>query len=256
MTNGYDVFLGKMRLPITPSKISVKISNQNATMNLLDNTQINLLKPAGLSEISLECRLPCQKYPYAVYPDGFRTVSYYLGKLERLKQEQKPFQFIVYRNGELMHMLENKTGIGIFTGIERFLPGYHYFTNIKVSLENYEIKEDASEGFDTIVSISLKQYVPFGTLVEIEKPGKPSKPGKPRKPPRDPGDKPPKTSYIIKKGDCLYRIAAQHLGKGSRWKEIYQLNKTVIENESKKHGRKSSSNGWWIYPGTKIILPK
>ncbi|MCU7380522.1 LysM peptidoglycan-binding domain-containing protein [Clostridiales Family XIII bacterium ASD5510] len=63
-------------------------------------------------------------------------------------------------------------------------------------------------------------------------------------------------TYTVKKGDCLWNIASKKLGKGSRWKEIYNLNKSTIEKAAKKHGRKSSSNGHWIYPGTKLKLPK
>ena len=36
---------------------------------------------------------------------------------------------------------------------------------------------------------------------------------------------------------------------------IYSLNKTAIEAAAKKYGRSSSSNGWWIYPGTVLKLP-
>ena len=36
-------------------------------------------------------------------------------------------------------------------------------TNLKVSMENYEIVEDESEGMDLLVSIRLKQYRDFGT---------------------------------------------------------------------------------------------
>lgn len=64
------------------------------------------------------------------------------------------------------------------------------------------------------------------------------------------------TTYKIKKKDSLWKIAKKKLGKGKRWKEIYKLNKKVIEAAAKKHGRKSSKNGKYLYPGTKIKLPK
>ena len=64
------------------------------------------------------------------------------------------------------------------------------------------------------------------------------------------------TTYRIKKGDTLWKIAKKKLGAGKRWKEIYKLNKKVIEKTAKKHGKKSSKNGHWIYPGTKIQIPK
>lgn len=51
------------------------------------------------------------------------------------------------------------------------------------------------------------------------------------------------------------KIAKKQLNDASLWKTIYSLNKKAIEAEAKKRGRKSSSNGHWIYPGTKLKLP-
>jgi glycosyltransferase involved in cell wall biosynthesis len=36
--------------------------------------------------------------------------------------------------------------------------------------------------------------------------------------------------------------------------EMYE-NKKIIEETATKHGKKSSSNGHWIYPGTKLLIP-
>ena len=56
-------------------------------------------------------------------------------------------------------------------------------------------------------------------------------------------------------GDNLWDIARVKLGDGSRMNEIYELNRDTIEAAAKKYGRSSSSNGWWIYPGTMLQLP-
>lgn len=64
------------------------------------------------------------------------------------------------------------------------------------------------------------------------------------------------TTYTVKNGDTLWGIATSKLGKGSRYTEIYNLNKNVIEKTAKKYGKSSSNNGWWIYPGTKLTIPK
>ena len=61
--------------------------------------------------------------------------------------------------------------------------------------------------------------------------------------------------YTVKKGDCLWNIAKTFYKDGTQWKKIYNANKTVIENTAKKHGKKSSSNGHWIYPGTVLSIP-
>lgn len=65
------------------------------------------------------------------------------------------------------------------------------------------------------------------------------------------------SSYTIKKGDTLWDIAAmpKHYGNGAKWKLIYNANKDIIEKTAKKYGRKSSSNGHWIYPGVTLTIP-
>ncbi len=40
----------------------------------------------------------------------------------------------------------------------------------------------------------------------------------------------PTRTYLVQRGDSLWRIAEQQLGDGFRWREIYELNKTVIAN--------------------------
>ena len=59
----------------------------------------------------------------------------------------------------------------------------------------------------------------------------------------------------IKSGDTLWGLAEKYYGDGSQWKKIYNANKTTIENAAKKHGKKSSSNGHWIYPGGALTIP-
>jgi len=49
--------------------------------------------------------------------------------------------------------------------------------------------------------------------------------------------------YSIKKGDTLWKIAEHELGKGHRWKYIYELNKSVIKNPNR------------LRAGRKILIP-
>lgn len=64
------------------------------------------------------------------------------------------------------------------------------------------------------------------------------------------------TTYTIKQGDTLWGIAKRKLGSGSKERKIYNLNKSIIEKTAKRRGLRSSNNGWWIFPGTKIQIPK
>lgn len=61
--------------------------------------------------------------------------------------------------------------------------------------------------------------------------------------------------YTIKKRDSLWNISKKFYKTGTKWKKIYTANKSVIEKAAKKHGKKSSNNGKWIYPGTVIKIP-
>ncbi len=60
--------------------------------------------------------------------------------------------------------------------------------------------------------------------------------------------------YEVQPGDTLWDIAARKLGKGSLYVQIYNDNKDIIEETAKKHGKASSDNGHWIWPGEVLIL--
>ena len=49
--SGYDVYLKNCLLPVTPEKIQIKINNQNKTVSLINEGEINILKKAGLTDI-------------------------------------------------------------------------------------------------------------------------------------------------------------------------------------------------------------
>lgn len=215
----YHVYLDKMLCPIAPSSLELKISNQNDTVQLINEGEVNLLKKAGLTEISFELLLPNQKYPFAIYKDGYKSAKYFLDYIEKLKTSQKPFQFIVTRtfpNGKMI-----------------------FDTNMKVSLEEYSIKEDKEDGFDVIVEIELKQYRDYGTKicnVSFTK-------TKATIINNRASNKEVAKTYTVKKGDCLWAVAKKLYGKGSRYTDIYNANKDKITNPN------------LIYPGRVLTIP-
>ncbi len=137
----YDVYIGKMVMPITPSKISMQIKNQNETINLINDGEVNLLKSPGLTEVSFTVLLPNQKYPFS--NGNFIAPVNYLDYFEKLKKSVTPFSFIISRKTP-----DNKA---------------MFNTNMKVGLEEYTIKESRENGLDLEVDIKLKQYKDYGT---------------------------------------------------------------------------------------------
>jgi len=226
----YNFYLDKVLLPVAPSKLSIKINNKNKTMTLINDGEINILKKSGLSDVSFDFLLPNVKYPFAKYKSNhFRDADYYLKRIEKLKRNNEPLRFMVVR--------EMQNGDELFD------------TNMRVSIEDYSISEDANDGVDVTVSIKLKQYQDYSTkTVIITEPivvnaivttvqavtvAPPVEARSVESPPA------PQT-YTVVEGDCLWNICKQYLGDGSKYQEIATLN--------------GISNPNLIYPGQVINL--
>ncbi|MEG2597673.1 MAG: LysM domain-containing protein [Oscillospiraceae bacterium] len=193
----YIFYLDGIALPIPPSKLKMTAKNRNGVSTLISGEEVSILKSPGLTEISFDALLPQEKYPFAYYPDGFVPASFYLNKLQRLRDGKNPFQFIVSR----------------LSPDDRLL----FDTNIKVSLDDYSISEDASDGRDVTVSVRLREYKKF--CLKIVQSNK--KAGTSIKA-RD--AKTSAKSYTVRKGDSLFNICKKELGDGSKCWAVAKLN--------------------------------
>lgn len=142
MNKGYDFYIDDLLLPITPKKINTKIKNKNKVITLLNGEELNLLKKPGLTEFNFEFRIPSEDFPSV---KNFVSPQIVLNKLEDLKLNKKSFQFMILRS-QYQENLNNSI-------------------NKSVTLEEYEIIEDADNGADLIISIALKQYIPLKTKI-------------------------------------------------------------------------------------------
>lgn len=221
----YYFYLGNVLLPIPPSKLELKISNNNKTYNLINYSQINILKNPGLSSLEFEVVLPNTKYPFAMYKNNFQNAKYYLGVLENLKVNRSAFQFIVVR--------KFPNGKDIFN------------TNIKVALEEYTITDTTEEGFDTKVKIKLKQYKEYSTKkVQVTiKQYRPPAVTRTVTTNNTAVAKPSGQNYTVKRGDCLWNIAKRFYGNGAKYTTIYNANRSKIRNPN------------LIYPGQVLWIP-
>ena len=59
----YTMYLNGVQMPVTPSKLTVKIKGQNKTLNLVNDGEINFLRSPGLTEITVEVLLPMHSIP-------------------------------------------------------------------------------------------------------------------------------------------------------------------------------------------------
>lgn len=243
----------KVQFPIAPSELTINVKGRNESIDLMNEGEVNLLKSPGLTEISFTALIPhpqLGKYPFAANREPIDTFTNFLNEM---LEKKKPFRFVVVR----------AVGTKLL-----------FDTNLKVSCEGYDLKESADNGFDVELTISLKQYRDYGvktiTLVSIHTTKKVDTTTNGTATTTQNNDtnttaastttKRPTASnsgkkYTVKKGDCLWNIAKKFYGSGAKWKRIYTKNKTVIEKTAKKHGKKSSSSGHWIYAGCVLIIP-
>ena len=223
----YNIYLDKVLCPVAPDKLQLKIANNNKTLVLINEGEINILKKAGLTEISFDLLLPNVQSPFATYTSGFKKANYYLEELERLKISQEPFKFKIIR---------------------RFPDGKMIFdTNMKVSLEDYKPVDDAKQGFDVNVSVNLKQYKDYGTktcnITFASSKPKIATPQPARQTENSPAPKVENKTYTVVKGDCLWNIAKKFYGNGSQYTKIYNANTDKIKNPN------------LIYPGQVLVIP-
>lgn len=229
----YDFYLDNILLPVAPSKMQLKIKNQNKTFTLINEGEINVLKDAGLTDVSFSALIPQQQYPFAVYKNGFQRAEFFLEEIEKLKLKKEPFMFKVVRmlpDGKIL-----------------------FGTELKVSLESYKIGEDIKEGFDLNVDIDLKQYRDYSTKILNLEPSNEETSSDNNtseevieatvEPQRETLNAPKTENYAVVKGDTLWTIAKRYYNDGTLYTKIAETNPSITDPNK-------------IYPGQVLVIPE
>lgn len=125
--------------------------------------------------------------------------------------------------------------------------------NYDVTISSFETEPYGAHG-NVKYSITLTQYKSLKVYTTVEL-NIAAYVGHVESRPDEEGPKNENT-YTVVSGDNLWKIAKRFYGgNGSDWKKIYDANQAVIEEAAKKHGKRTSDNGHWIYPGTVFTIP-
>ncbi len=216
---GYEVFVDGLLLPIAPSKITVKIKNENKVITLLNGQELNLINAPGLTDIDMDILLPSDDFAAVM---NFQSQSTFLDKFESLKKydkKSKVFSLIINRS--------NSKGGLADSAFQR------------VTLEDYKINEDVKQGFELPVTLSFKQYIPPIINKLTVKEGKDGSLEMSKETSKING-RPDIIRYTVKENDTLSVIVKQYLGETS----IDKINEIAKKN--------NISNPNILTPGTVI----
>lgn len=199
-------------LPITPPTLKTTNDSNNETISLINMGEVSIVKSPPLTTYSFSARFPMRPYPY-VRTETTHNFTWYLDFFRKMKENRCHFVFGVIREGEKEY--EDGT-------VHQVKPwSDDWETNVIVTLEKMEIKEDADNGDDVIVDFELKQYREYN-LVSVKDTT-----------PKQPDDMIEEvlTDYVIEPGDTIEKIIAL---TGDDWMEFYNRNKDVL-NDAVQH---------------------
>lgn len=120
--------------------------------------------------------------------------------------------------------------------------------NMYFVIDNFNYDYNAGDD-DVSFTLSIKQYIPYGVkLVQSQSTGMATARATSTTSTEINAESEtpttPARTYTVVRGDCLWNITKKYTGDGSRWKELYDLNKSVL-----------GANPNLIYPNQILTLP-
>lgn len=219
----YGLFFTKgkktYRLPVNPESIDISSSMATEEYKIVRGEKILVPSNMELKQITFECEFPSTQYMYVENKKKFKDCSYYEELFEKWRNKLEPVRFTMH----------NGIGSDIST---------------MVLITELTITESAGEEGDKNFSFTLKEYKDYSVSeVSTNKKSnkKTTKTTKTNETTTNPNNK---GTYVVVKGDSLWKIAKKFYGDGSKWTKIYNANKDKIKNPN------------LIYPKQKLVIPQ
>ena len=202
----------KIQFPVLPETFEVSFGNTNKTVDISGLGEIVILQDRAAIEVSWDSFFPATKFP-GVQVDSLTPPKTLLKTICEWKSSDKP-----------VHIILTGTDMNFFAAIQSIQPseegGDPDSIYYKIKLKEYrEVKvRQVQVNITTKVATVSSQATRTDNRVQEK-------------------------TYTVKSGDCLWNIAKSLLGSGSRYTEIYNLNKDKIKNPN------------LIYPGQVLRIP-
>lgn len=214
----------KFVFPSLPEQISAKSATKYQSFDIISLGTVKVPRGTDVEEISWDGEF----FGKSKKNEAIVKKGYWKSPNECVKTLKN-----YMKNGTVLNLIVTNTWINMDVTISDFQPvAYGAYGNVQYS-----------------ITFTQKKPLKIYTTKEL-KIKSPKKKTKARNKKSSGGSK-----YTVKKGDCLWNIAKKFYGSGAKYTVIYNANKTVIEKVAKKHGKKNSDHGHWIWAGTVLTIP-
>lgn len=211
----------KMYFPVPPEKIDYKTAAYFKEYSIINKGIVKIPSGTDVSEIGWECFFPgerLQNMPFVISKK--KLPAEYHKQLESWKE-----------NGAKLKL--NITGTPF---------------SFDVYIDTYDVTAQDAHG-------SLYYKINFAKAIAVTVETTTNK--KASKTTTRSSKTSSQKKYTVKNRDTLWDISIKFYGSknATKWTKIYDANKSKIEAAAKKHGRKSSNKGHYIYAGTVLSIP-
>lgn len=203
----------KIRFPVLPEKINIQKGMATSSVNIYGLGEVVLKEDPAAIVISFESFFPAASFP-GLQVDTLPPPSDLKDKITVWQKSDKPVHFLV-----------TGTTINLYFTIVDF-PYYEQGGDIGTLYYSLTLKEykEVKARQITVEPTTKIATVPANAETRTD-------------------NRETQKTYTVVSGDCLWNIAAKHLGSGARYTEISELNKDIIKSPN------------LIYPGQVLKLP-
>lgn len=191
----------ELRLPVNPSEVNIRHEKKYETINIINMGEVDFPQGEKVKEITFSSFFPNEYDPSYCNYSNIPNPDKAMNMLDKWTNSQEPVRLII-----------TETNINLLVLISAHYPSFKgedpgdiYFDLTCRTWRDVNIKRVGED-----VTTLLPGHV-LGTYIR-------------------PDTKPVHTTYIVKPGDSLWKIAKLQLKSGSYWRKIYEIpeNKKTI----------------------------
>ena len=215
-----DIYLtpdggSQIRFPMMPEKLTIGADAKFMSYSIISLGDVKLPRGKGIEEVSWSGTFPGESRKGAPFIKAFTKPDSLIKNLRSYRDK-----------GTKCTLLVTGTCINLTVYISKFTGKY-----VGAGDFQYEI--------EFIVAQEIKIYTTSELKISTPQAPRPA----PKKETKKTETESKTRTFPVKSGDCLWRIAQKFLGSGSRYTEIYNLNRDKISNPN------------LIYPGQVLRIP-